>query len=34
MDFPDVPVIKNPRASAEEMGLNPDLERSHMPWGN
>ena len=28
------PVVKNPPASAGDMGLIPDLGRFHMPWGN
>jgi len=26
-------VVKNPPASAGDMGLIPDLGRFHMPWG-
>ena len=34
-DFPDGPVVKNPLASAGDMGLIPGLElRFHMPQSN
>ena len=32
--FPGDSVIKNPPANAGEMGLTPDLGRSHMPRSN
>ena len=32
--FPCDSVIKNPPANAGEMGLTPDLGRSHMPRSN
>ena len=31
-DFPGSPVVKNPPANAGDMGLIPDLGRSHMSW--
>ena len=34
LDFPSGPVIKNPPASAGDMGLIPGLRRLHMLWGN
>ena len=33
-DFPGGAVVKNPPASAGDMGLSPGLGRSHMPWSN
>ena len=30
-DFHGGPVVKNPPASAEEMGMNPGLGRFHIP---
>ena len=33
-DFPGGPVVKNPLASAGDMGLIPGLRRLHMPWGS
>ena len=33
-DFPGGTVVKNPPASAGDMGLSPGLGRSHMPWSN
>ena len=32
--FPGVSVVKDPPANAGDMGLIPDLGRSHMPWSN
>ena len=32
-DLSEGPVVKNPLASAGDMGLIPDLGRSPMPWG-
>ena len=34
LDFPDDPVIKNPPASAGDMGLIPGPGRSYMPRSN
>ena len=34
LDFPAGAVVKNPPASAGDMGLSPDLGRSHMPQSN
>ena len=31
VDFPGGPVVKDPPASAGDMGLNPGLGRFHMP---
>ena len=33
-DFPGHPVVKNPPASAGNMGLIPNPGRSHMLWSN
>ena len=33
-DFPGNPVVKNPRATARDMGSIPGLGRSHMPQSN
>jgi len=33
-DFPGDPVVKNPPATARDMGLIPGLGRSHMPQSN
>ena len=33
-DFPGDPVVKNPRATARDMGSIPGLGRSHMPQSN
>ena len=33
-DFPCGPLVKNPPASEEDMGLIPDLGGCHMPWDN
>ena len=33
-DFPGGPVVKSPPANAEDTGLIPGLEGSHMPRGN
>ena len=33
-DFPSGPVVKNPAANAEDMGLIPSLGRSHMLWSH
>ena len=33
-DFPGDAVVKNPPASAGDMGLSPGLGRSHMPRSN
>ena len=33
-DFPGGPVVKNPSASAGDMGSIPGPGRSHIPWGN
>ena len=33
-DFPGGAVVKNPPASAGDMGLSPGLGRSHMPRNN
>ena len=32
--FPGGTVVKNPPASAGDMGSSPGLGRSHMPWSN
>ena len=32
--FPGISVVNNPPANAGDMGLNPGLGRSHMPWSN
>ena len=32
--FPGGSVVKNLPASSGDMGLFPDLGRSHMPWSN
>ena len=32
--FPGGPEVKNPPANAEDMGLIPELGRSHMPQSN
>ena len=34
LDFPGGPVVKNPPASAEDMGSIPGPGRFHMPQGN
>ena len=34
MDFPGGSMVKNPSANAEDTGLIPDPERSHVPWSN
>ena len=34
MDFPGGPVVKNPLASAGDMGSIPCLGGFHVPWGN
>ena len=34
MDSPGGPVVKNPPANAEDRGLIPGLERSHVPRNN
>ena len=33
-DFPGGTVVKNPPASAGDMGSIPGSGRSHMPWSN
>ena len=33
-DFLGGAVVKNPPATAGDMGLSPGLGRSHMPWSN
>ena len=33
-DFPGGAVVKNPPASAGDMGSSPGLGRSHMPWSH
>ena len=33
-DFPGGAVVKNPPASAGDMGSSPALGRCHMPWRN
>ena len=33
-NFPGGPVVKNPPASEEDMGLIPDLGGFHMLWDN
>ena len=33
-DFPGAPVVKNPPAKAEDIGLIPSPGRSHMLHGN
>ena len=33
-DFPGGAVVKNPPATARDMGSIPGLGRSHMPWRN
>ena len=33
-DLPGSTVVKNPPASAGDMGLIPGPGRSHMPWSN
>lgn len=33
-DFPGVPVVENPPAKAEDIGLVPGAGRSHMLHGN
>lgn len=34
MNFPGSSMVKNPSADAEDIGLIPDPERSHVPWSN
>ena len=33
-DIPGGSVVKSPPANVEDAGLIPDLQRSHMLWGN
>jgi len=33
-DFPGGSMVKNLSANAGDMGLIPDLGRSHMPWSH
>ena len=33
LGYPGGPMVKNPPCNAEDTGLIPGPERSHMPWG-